>query len=417
MDSSIVQNKKILIVDDDAGFRDFVIIVLSDNGYVCFQAGDVNEAQQILKSETVDLCLLDLIMPERSGDDFLKEIKLIYPDIGVIISTGVGSLDAAAKCHDLGADDYLLKPFEPQRLLISLKNVSERRRLLLDKKFYRMQLEKKLAEQEAKLKLSQSILVQQEKLAAIGQLAAGVAHEINNPVGFISGNLRALSKYADKILVFKDAVGQLLDSPIINQTEMEEIRQQKQKLDDIFDDLHELVSESLEGTDKIKEIVQSLKSFTRMDSEKSVPVDINACLDDAITVVWNEIKYNSQLEKEFAELPHIQGFPQQLAQVFMNLLVNASHAIVTKGVIKIKTLSEPHLIRVIVTDNGCGIAPENLNRIFDPFFTTKAVGKGTGLGMSISSDIIHKHNGSISVCSEVGQGTTFTLEFPLDNED
>jgi len=416
MDGSMVQNKKILIVDDEAGFRDFVKIVLSDNGYVCFQAESAKDAQKILKSETVDLCLLDLIMPERSGDDYLKEIKHIYPDIGVIISTGVGSLDAAAKCHDLGADDYLLKPFEPQRLLISLKNVSERRRLLIDKKFYHRQLEKKLAEQEAEVKLSQSILVQQEKLAAIGQLAAGVAHEINNPVGFISANLRALSKYADKILVFKDAVGQLLDSQDNDQTEAKAILQQKHKLDDIFDDLHELISESLDGTDKIKDIVQSLKSFTRIDSEKTVPVNINECLDDAITVVWNEIKYNSQLEKEFAELPYIQGFPQQLAQVFMNLLVNASHAIATKGVINVKTLAESDVVRVIVTDNGCGIAPENLNRIFDPFFTTKAVGQGTGLGMSISSDIIQKHNGSITVSSEVGLGTTFTLEFPVESD-
>lgn len=416
MDDSMIQNKKILIVDDEAGFRDFVKIVLSNNGYACFQAESAKEAQQILKSETIDLCLLDLIMPERSGDDFLKEIKRIYPDIGVIISTGVGSLDAAAKCHDLGADDYLLKPFEPQRLLISLKNVSERRRLLFDKKFYHMQLEKRLTEQEAKIKLSQSILVQQEKLAAIGQLAAGVAHEINNPVGFISSNLRALSKYVDKILGFKDAVGKLLDSPNIDPTEMKEIRQRKSNLDDIFDDLHELVSESLEGTDRIREIVQSLKSFTRTDSEKTVLVDINECLEDAITVVWNEIKYNSQLEKEFAELPHIQGFPQQLAQVFMNLLVNASHAIAAKGVIKVKTLSESNVVRVTVTDNGCGIAPENLNRIFDPFFTTKAVGKGTGLGMSISSDIIQKHNGSITVSSEVGLGTTFTMEFPVESD-
>ena len=156
-----------------------------------------------------------------------------------------------------------------------------------------------------------------------------------------------------------------------------------------------------------------MKSFSRADSDVPSPVDINECLESAITIVWNEIKYNCELIRDFGEIPNIAGFPQQLAQVFMNLLVNASHAIDEKGLIQLKSRFVDNQVIVTVTDNGSGISDMTMSKIFDPFFTTKDPGKGTGLGMSIAREIIQKHGGTIEVQSEVGKGSEFTIVIPV----
>lgn len=403
-------HEKILVVDDENSFLTFTSRILQQQGYECFKAIDSSEALEQLKSNTIDLCLLDVKMPGKTGDVLLKEIKRIYPEVAVIMATGVSTLEMAHKCSALGADEYLVKPFEPERLLISVQNVLDRRRLLQENIFYRTKLENKLSEQAEKLRASQSLLVQQEKLAAIGQLAAGIAHEINNPLGFVSSNLNTLQKYIGKIADYKNAIDELSSNPLTElHQELLDLKR-KNKLDSLLEDLPDLITESIEGTEKIKIIVQSLKTFSRTDNDKKVVLDVNECLESAITVVWNEIKYNSKLERNFSELPPIMGYPQQLAQVFMNLLVNASHAIESKGMIKAKTWAEDDQLIVTISDNGCGIADKDLCKIFDPFFTTKPPGKGTGLGMSIASDIVRKHDGRIEVESVVGKGTTFTVK-------
>lgn len=273
-------------------------------------------------------------------------------------------------------------------------------------------LRRRLETQESKLKESQTLLIQQEKLAAIGQLAAGVAHEINNPLGYISSNLGRLKTYGDRFAsYFQELDGLITELPQESRKALEEKRK-KYKIDQLIEDLPELVEESQEGSGRIKKIVEGLKCFSRSDSEEATPVDINECLENSITIVWNEIKYNANLEREFSDVPPVRGYPQQLAQVFMNLLVNASHAIEKDGLIRLSTCRTGDMIEVRVSDNGEGIQPDHLPRIFDPFFTTKPVGKGTGLGMSIAREIIEKHGGSISVTSEVGQGTVFSVVLP-----
>jgi len=264
------------------------------------------------------------------------------------------------------------------------------------------------------LKETHNQMIQQEKMASIGQLAAGVAHEINNPTGYIISNLGTLGKYQARLAGFIDAQSGVIDAMDgSGHQEMAELRRQM-KIDHIIGDLPDLLSESLDGAERIKNIVQSLKCFSRKDDAECATASITDCLENTINIIWNEIKYKATLKKEFGELPAIRCYPQKLSQVFMNLIVNAAHALVEKGEITVTAWQENNAVYVSVADTGTGIPEEIRRRIFEPFFTTKAVGKGTGLGLSISYGIVREHGGEITVESMVGAGTTFTVMLPLN---
>ncbi len=268
------------------------------------------------------------------------------------------------------------------------------------------------------LKSAQSQMLQKEKMASIGQLAAGVAHEINNPMGFISSNISSLGRYTKKIAEFihvQDEAIASADLPELS-TELNEKRK-KLKLDFVLEDIDQLIEESLDGADRVKKIVQNLKSFSRIDEADHQAADINECLESTLNIVWNEIKYKATVSKDYGELPMTNCYPQQLNQVFMNLLVNAAHAIEKEGEITIKTWNGDDYVHISISDTGEGIPGDKMNKIFEPFYTTKPVGKGTGLGLSITYDIIKKHKGEMSVDSEVGQGTTFTIKIPVAGKD
>ncbi|OGU09703.1 MAG: hypothetical protein A2X82_07760 [Geobacteraceae bacterium GWC2_55_20] len=272
----------------------------------------------------------------------------------------------------------------------------------------RMELEKAYTE----LKEAQLQIFQQEKMASIGQLAAGVAHEINNPMGFISSNLTTLTKYIERLSEFITAGDRALaEAPgadLLKET------RKRLKIDYIMEDARQLIIESLDGAGRVRRIVQDLKSFSRVDNAEQALINLNEALETTINIAWNEIKYVASLNRDFGDIPEIRCYPQQLNQVFLNLLVNAAHAMEgEQGSITVRTWSDGADINVSVTDTGCGIPEEIRQRIFEPFFTTKEVGKGTGLGLSISYDIIRKHGGEISVESEPGQGTTFTVRLPV----
>ncbi len=272
-----------------------------------------------------------------------------------------------------------------------------------------------LAEAYTELKTIQTKVLQQEKMASIGQLAAGVAHEINNPMSFISSNLSTLNKYLSRLSGFSDSQSDLiksLDSSGTAVPQLDEKRRQL-RLDYILTDIKDLINESLEGAERVKGIVQDLKSFSRVEDTDYMMADINAGLESTIHIVWNEIKYKATLKKEYGDMPMVKCNPGQLNQVFMNLLVNAAHAIEKQGEINVKTWHADGDIFVSISDTGCGIPRDKLSRIFEPFFTTKEVGKGTGLGLSIAYEIAKKHGGRITVDSTVGKGTTFTLQVPV----
>ncbi len=268
----------------------------------------------------------------------------------------------------------------------------------------------------AELKAAQSQMLQREKMASIGQLAAGVAHEINNPIGFVSSNLRSLDKYLKKLTDYLKILERKIkeQAPDAWQEVMPE--RKKMKVDFLLEDCDDLIAESLDGSERVRKIVQNLKTFSRVDQAEAQSADLNECLESTIDIVWNEIKYKSTLEKNLAELPDLYCSPQELSQVFTNILINAAQAIEKDGLIRICSWLGGDSIFISIQDNGSGIAEENLEKIFEPFFTTKQVGDGTGLGMSISYEIVKKHGGKIVIDSELGKGTTFTIELPLDRE-
>jgi len=275
---------------------------------------------------------------------------------------------------------------------------------------------------ETALRELQSQLLQQEKLASIGQLAAGIAHEINNPMGFINSNLSTLVKYVEKFDCYLKAQDELLLQCATDEARQETAALRKSlKLDYVQRDIHALLDESLEGVQRVMKIVQDLKTFSHGDTGLMEPADINACLDSTINIIWNQIKYVADLVRDYGDLPRVLCNQQQLGQVFLNLLVNASHAIKTQGeqqgVVTVSTWADHEAVYIAVADTGCGMPEEVQRRIFEPFYTTKEVGKGTGLGLSISNEIIKKHGGELSAASEPGKGTTFTIRLPLKGHD
>jgi two-component system, NtrC family, sensor kinase len=264
-----------------------------------------------------------------------------------------------------------------------------------------------------KLEEAHNQLLQSEKLASIGQLAAGVAHEVNNPIGFVNSNLGTLKKYVDQLLGLLDEYAALEAEagPVLR----ERIEKAKRQVDMNFlrEDVLVLIAESIDGAARVRRIVQDLRDFSRPSDSEWQSVDLHAGLESTLNVVWNEIKFKADVVREYAQLPPVECLPSQLNQVFLNLLVNAAQAIPERGTITLRTTCEGDWASVAIVDTGGGMTPEVCARIFDPFFTTKPVGKGTGLGLSVAYGIIEKHGGRIDVDSEPGKGTTFTIRLPL----
>jgi hemerythrin-like metal-binding protein len=265
-----------------------------------------------------------------------------------------------------------------------------------------------------KVEATQSQLLQSEKMAAIGQLAAGVAHEINNPIGFVNSNLGTLRSYTDRLLnvisAYEHCQAKVKDIPM---DEIAAVRKDAD-LDYLREDVIALLQESQEGLARVKKIVQDLKDFSHVDEAEWQEADLNAGLDSTLNVVWNELKYKTEVVRQYGQLPLVRCIPAQINQVVMNLLVNAAQSIETRGTITVRSGIEGPLAWIEIQDSGKGMSAEVQKRIFEPFFTTKPVGKGTGLGLSLSYDIIVKrHGGRIEVKSTPNVGSTFRIWLPV----
>ena len=266
---------------------------------------------------------------------------------------------------------------------------------------------------QMELILKDQALMQSEKMASVGQLAAGVAHEINNPLGFISSNLRTLAEYFDQILQF-DRYRQELDDRELSPANREAVAAAREEfeIDSILEDGADLINESLNGSVRVTKIVRDLKNFSRVDAMEREEVTLDVCLESALNICYNELKYVATIKREYKILTPVLCNHGQLNQVFLNLLVNAGHALDVPGEITLSCWDDDSYVYASVSDTGRGIPEEVQKKIFEPFFTTKDVGEGTGLGLSISSEIIKKHHGELLVKSVVGQGTTFTVKLP-----
>ncbi|MFW2372232.1 MAG: ATP-binding protein [Gammaproteobacteria bacterium] len=288
---------------------------------------------------------------------------------------------------------------------------------LLDQSQELLDQQKKLNKQ---LEEAHNQLLQSEKLASIGQLAAGVAHEINNPVGYINSNMASLKTYASDMISVIDLFSLYLEQSKSENMELTSTLKERIKeidLEFIKSDLHSLIDESMEGVSRVKKIVHDLKDFSHVGDTEMQWADLHQGLDSTLNIVHNELKYKADIVKNYGDLPEVECIASQINQVFMNVLVNAAHAIENHGTITITTGSTDDSVFIKIQDTGKGIPEDQINRIFDPFFTSKPVGSGTGLGLSLSYTIIEKHNGKIEVESTVNVGTTFTVWLPISNSD
>ena len=409
---------QILLVDDSRTVRKLFSTYLTPR-FGCVEAGSFDEAISELKKREFAIVITDIIMPGLSGIELLRKIVEDYPNTAVIVVSGVDRPQRALDAMRLGAFDYIIKPCESEVLEITVERAIQHRTLLLNSYRSKLDLETKNAELingKAKLEHLQSQIVQNEKMASLGQLAAGVAHELNNPIGFVNANLEMLSQYfGDLTRLIK-----MYDEVEISPSDGAAAAAIKGQIGypAILDDINSIVRDCRDGSERIRDIVQNLRTFSRLDEADFKETDIHEGMDATARLLSRYFSSgNITLTREYGNLPPIGAFSSQLNQVWMNLLVNAAQAIGARsGAVKIATGADDDNIFVSISDTGCGIAVQHLNRIFDPFFTTKPVGEGTGLGLSISFGIVERHGGSISVNSRLKEGTTFKVKLPRHYE-
>ena len=417
----------ILVVDDDIINR--ILLerwLLSDSTLSVSQvkcAVSLGAAMELFGTNEFDVVLLDLNLPDSKDLHTLSEVINKAPQTAVIVVTGECGETPGLRAIAGGAQDYLVKAsFDHEVLSRSIHYAIERKRMQEAEQIAFKELENAHSE----LKEMQSQILQSEKLASIGQLAAGVAHEMNTPMGFVGSNFQTLMSYMKKFLdlfaMYEQLQGEVEGGSKINRLSVvEQIKQARtdMKIDFVLKDIQELFEESREGIQRVSHIIQNLRDFSRIDQpEELVDFNLNDGIKTTLVVARNEIRYDAEIVTNLGPIPRVRCSSGQINQVFLAILVNAAQAIKsqqreTKGTITIKTYATEAKVVCEISDDGPGIPEDKISKIFDPFFTTKPVGKGTGLGLSVAYDIIvNKHKGKLAVDSTVGRGTTFTLRLP-----
>src|SRR2546421_5080983 len=412
-------DRRVLVVDDEEAIRNLYASYLNET-YSCATASDAQAALELMASEQFALVLSDIQMPGLSGTELLRKIVERYPDTAVIMISGVDRTQRVIDTIRVGASDYLVKPCDLDVLSLCVERALERRALLRKARHYKHDLEERnleLANQKAELVRLQAQMVQSEKMASLGLLAAGVAHELNNPAGFIYSNVDVLKDYVGRLAKCLRAY----DEMSLTAEDRARVAELKEQIDyeNIMSDLDSTLSDTYIGAERIRDVVQNLRLFSRLDEAEIKRVDLHEGLEATIRLLSRFFKSGRiTVTRDYGDLPPVTCYAAQLNQVWMNLLVNAAQAIGDdEGEVRIITRCYGAKVTVTVVDTGKGISPENLKRIFDPFFTTKPVGEGTGLGMSISHGIVEQHGGTIAVDNIPGVGTTFTITLPVDIEE
>lgn len=425
----------ILVVDDTPANLEVVAEVLSDAGYEVAIATDGERAIKQANLSQPDLILLDVMMPGIDGFETCRQLKASATtgDIPVIFMTALSDTTDKVRGFTLGAVDYITKPFQTAELLARVTTQLKLRHLSQTLEQQVEQRTTELKETLLQLQQSQMQIVQSEKLATLGQLVAGVAHEINNPVNFIHGNLTHVQGYATDLLSFVE----LFQRHRANAAPELQQAAADLDLDFIQDDLPKTLASMKVGTQRIYEIVRSLRNFSRSDEAGYSIVDIHEGLDSTLLILQHRLKGKPehpeiQVIRDYGQLPLVECHAGSMNQVFMNILANAIDALEELhtrcsaperqqhlGQITIRTtMIDDEWIQIAIADNGPGIPPDLQSRIFDPFFTTKPMGKGTGIGMSISHQIItEKHRGKLICVSSPNQGAEFMIQIPVRQQN
>ncbi|MGB3639988.1 MAG: response regulator [Rivularia sp. (in: cyanobacteria)] len=442
-DREFDSNKKletILVIDDSPTNLEILHDVLGNAGYEVLVEMDGASGIEQVESNPPDLILLDVMMPKIDGFETCRRLQAnpSTKHIPIIFITALTDSEEKVKGLTLGAVDYITKPFEQEEVLarISLHLKLRKLNIELDKQKQELEIRVKertseLSQAVDELKQTQLQLVQTEKISSLGQLVAGVAHEINNPIGFISTNLHYANQYIEDLLVLVRLFQKNCSNP------GSEVKEQIEAMDleHIDKDLPKLMSSMKLGTDTIKGIMQSLRNFSRSDGENKKLVDIHEGIEATLMILQHRLKAYPkrpaiQVVKDYSILPKVQCYPGQLNQVFMNLLANAIDVLEESMIedrdlnckqctyinpkIRIATTIDKYQVTVKIADNGKGMSESVKNDIFQPFFTTKPEGKGTGLGLSISYQIItENHGGNLQCISSPGEGTEFLIQIPF----
>ncbi|NIB44272.1 response regulator [Pseudomaricurvus alkylphenolicus] len=414
------ESASILVVDDNPVNRKVLRYILQSQYAHLETAEDGEQCLHRLTSGRFDLVMLDLNMPLKSGFDVLQEVgamPLKQRPTFIVVSAD-NNPSSISRALRLGASDYVSTPFNRDELLARVKTHLALRSRELD---LENRVKKRTAQLQAtneKLREAQHQLVLAEKMASLGQLSAGIAHEINNPIGYVASNLDSLKHYVEDLV---ELIGeyQQVEAYIGDESARRQLEQKCQAVNLPFlkEDVRQLIGDSLTGVQRVKQIVSDLKVFSHPEQRDWEALDLNDCIRSVLNIVNSEIKYKADIVLQLdPNLPTIACITTQMYQVITNLVVNAAQAIEKHGEIRISTRSlkpSQDSIEVEICDNGSGMSQAVKHKIFDPFFTTKAVGQGTGLGLSISYGIIEGHRGSIDVDTRPGEGTCFTLTLPI----
>lgn len=429
---------RVLVVDDDPILRTQLQHLLTRFVTGVRVAENGREGLKQWRQWRPDVTITDILMPEMDGLEMTRAIKADDADAQIIVITADTADLNLKRALALGVERYITKPVDIHLLIDAIDKcvrdrqrseelrltrqvadlTEELQRQLEEKQRTEVALQKEKAEQQVliqRLETAHNQLLQSEKMASIGQLAAGVAHEINNPMGFVSSNLSTLLIYANRLLSLVEAYEESVSTLPSGAPERQRIARARKQADVDFlsEDLRSLIAESTSGIERVRRIVHDLRTFSNIDSTEWQFVNLNECIDSTLNLLANEFAGKAQIVRQYGDIPKVECLPSEINQVLLNLLINAAQSLSAPGTITIRTGTREDTVWLEISDTGCGIPPEHLNRIFDPFFTTKPVGAGTGLGLSISYGIIRKHDGKIDVKSEPGQGTTFRIVLPI----
>ena len=421
----------VLLVDDQAMIGEAVRRALAGDPGIRFHfCAEAARALDTAAAIGPDVILQDLVMPGIDGmtllRDYLSDART--RDVPVIVLSSKEDPAVKSEAFAAGAHDYLVKLPDRVELIARVRHhgAAHRSRQQRDAAYAALAASERLLAQRngelqqlnERLAGAQTQLLQAEKMASVGQLAAGVAHEINNPIGFVLSNIGSLQRYLESLLMLVDAYEQLEPGFRGEGAERAQLAWVKQRVDLPFlrEDAGALFAETLDGITRVRKIVNDLMLFSHVDESEWQPVDLHAALDSTLHLLDRSLQGRIEVSRDYGALPAVECQPRQINHVLVNVLTNAIEAIAERGQLRIRTSSDGDQVLVQIRDDGRGIPAEVLPRIFEPFFTTKPVGAGTGLGLSVAYGTMRQHGGRIEVESEPGRGTEVTLRLPIRNE-